>query len=317
MGVLKGIDVSSYQGTIDWDKVKPNIDFAILRCGWGSDATKQDDGKFKRNVAECTRLGIPFGIYLYSYADTDAKFSSEIKHVLRLIEVTDAKPFCVYYDMEDSSTTKLGKATLTSKAKAFCKAIKDAGYNAGVYANQYWCRTYLDIKAISDAGNSVWCAKYSTSKPNISAPYDIWQYSSSGKVNGISGNVDMNYMYNDIRGLAKDPEVIETPVGATPPAESVYVVKKGDTLSSIAKKHNTTYQKLAEYNGISNPNVISVGQKIKIPTTSTTATKKSNEQIAKEVVQGKWGNGTARKKALEAAGYVYSTIQKIVNKLLK
>ena len=99
--------------------------------------------------------------------------------------------------------------------------------------------------------------------------------------------------------------------------EVVYTVVKGDTLSSIAKKYGTTYKVLAEYNGISNPNVINVGQKIKIPTAATTTPKKSNEQIAKEVIQGKWGNGAARKKALEAAGYVYSTIQNLVNKLLK
>ena len=97
--------------------------------------------------------------------------------------------------------------------------------------------------------------------------------------------------------------------------EVVYTVVKGDTLSSIAKKYGTTYKVLAEYNNINNPNVISVGQKIKIPTATTP--KKSNEQIAKEVVEGKWGNGAARKKALEAAGYEYSTIQNLVNKLLK
>lgn len=108
-------------------------------------------------------------------------------------------------------------------------------------------------------------------------------------------------------------KVVEPKPTPTPTNEVVYTVVRGDTLSSIAKKYGTTYKVLANYNGISNPNVISVGQKIKIPTTP----KKSDEQIAKEVVQGKWGNGTARKKALEAAGYVYSAIQKIVNKLLK
>lgn len=116
-----------------------------------------------------------------------------------------------------------------------------------------------------------------------------------------------------IEYVAEETKQTDTESNTTSNNEVVYTVVKGDTLSSIAKKYGTTYKILAEYNGISNPNVISVGQKIKIPTT----TKKSDEQIAKEVVQGKWGNGTARKKALEAAGYVYSTIQKLVNKLLK
>lgn len=312
MTKLKGIDVSSYQGNIDWDKVKPQIDFAILRCGWGSDVTKQDDGKFKRNVAECKRLGIPFGVYLYSYADTDKKFKSEIEHVFRLLKATEASPFCVYYDMEDASTTKLGKAKLTQKAIEFCTAMKNAGFKAGVYANQYWCQTHLDIKAIADAGNSVWCAKYSSVAPKIAATYDIWQYSSSGKVNGISGRVDMNYMYNDIRYIQKEPVVEETPKpvkystkeladriisglygngavrvanlknegyttaeikaaqaevdarlkASAKPTSVTYVVKKGDTLSSIAKKYNTTYKKIAADNNIKNPNLIKVGQKL-------------------------------------------------------
>ena len=94
--------------------------------------------------------------------------------------------------------------------------------------------------------------------------------------------------------------------------ETTYTVKRGDTLSSIAAKYNTTYQKLAAYNGIANPNVISVGQKIKIP-----AAGKSIATVAKEVIAGKWGNGAARKTKLEAAGYDYSAVQKKVNELLK
>lgn len=308
MKTFKGIDVSSYQGNINWDKVKPNIDFAIIRCGWGSDYKKQDDSKFARNVQECIRLNIPYGVYLYSYADTTAKLQSEIKHVLRLIKGIAPKPFCVYYDMEDSSTTKLGKAKLTEHALEFCKAMNVAGYRAGVYANQYWCKTHLNIKAIADAKHSIWCAKYSLFKPSIAASYDIWQYSSKGKVDGISGNVDMNTMYNQLYNIAPKPAKLSTKELAdriiageygngaartarlkelgyttaeikaaqaevnaryakpTPPAETVvtYVVKKGDTLSSIAKKYGTTYKKIAADNGISNPNKIYVGQTLKI-----------------------------------------------------
>ena len=80
------IDVSEHQGKIDWEKVKPQIDGAILRCGYGSDYTNQDDEQFKRNADECTRLGIPFGVYLYSYADSIEKAKSEAAHVLRLIK---------------------------------------------------------------------------------------------------------------------------------------------------------------------------------------------------------------------------------------
>lgn len=99
--------------------------------------------------------------------------------------------------------------------------------------------------------------------------------------------------------------------------EVVYTVAKGDTLIGIAKKYGTTYKVLAAYNGISNPNIIHVGQKIKIPGTATTTAKKSNTEVAREVIQGKWGNGAARKQKLTAAGYDYSAVQAEVNRLLK
>lgn len=250
--MLKGIDVSTYQGNVDWAKVKPNIDFAIIRCGYGSDYKTQDDNQFERNVTECEKLNIPFGVYLYSYAKTEAMVDSEVAHALRLIG--KHKPFCVYIDMEDSSIAGLGKASLTAAAKRFCEAVKAKGFKVGVYANQNWFRNYLDVKALSEAGYSIWCAKYADEEPIISAKFDIWQYSSSGSVDGIGGRVDMNKMYNDIRGIKAETKT-----------EEVYVVKSGDTLSGIASKYNTTYKALAEYNGIANPNVIYPGQKIKIP----------------------------------------------------
>ena len=255
--MLNGIDVSTYQGNVNWERVKQNIDFAILRCGFGSDYVHQDDNQFARNVAECERLNVPFAVYLYSYATTEAMIESEVAHTLRLIG--GHKPFCVFIDMEDGSTVSLGKATLTAFAKKFCEAVKANGFKVGVYANQNWFRNYLDVKALRECGYAIWCAKYSTEEPIIDAEFDIWQYSSSGSVDGIEGRVDMNKMYNDIRNVASTE--------APKTAEEVYTVVKGDTLSAIASKYGTTYQALAEYNGIANPNVIHPGQKIKIPST--------------------------------------------------
>ena len=212
--MLKGIDISSYQGNIDWATVKSQIDFAILRCGYGSDFANQDDKKWAANLAAVEQHGIPYGVYLYSYAKTAAKIDSEVAHVLRL--AGKHKPFCIYIDMEDASTTSLGKSTLTSFGLRFCKAITAAGFKAGVYANQYWCNTYLDIAQFAKAGYSIWCAKYSSVEPKISAKYDIWQYSSRGKVKGIKGNVDMNYMYNDIRSAKQPTQAATQPTPATP-----------------------------------------------------------------------------------------------------
>lgn len=108
-----------------------------------------------------------------------------------------------------------------------------------------------------------------------------------------------------------------TKVNVSTTNETVYTVVKGDTLSGIASKYGTTYQKLAQYNNIKNPNVISVGQKIRIPGTSKiVSNKKSNETIANEVIKGLWGNGADRKNRLTKAGYDYSAIQRIVNSKL-
>ena len=292
--ILKGIDVSKYQGTIQWDKVKPNIDFAILRCGFGSDIARQDDVCFERNVAECERLNIPFAVYLYSYATTEQKIDSEIAHTLRLIG--SHKPFCVYIDMEDNSTTKLGKAKLTAFAKRFCEGIKAKGFKVGVYANENWFKNYLDVAELHKCGYSIWCAKYSSANPKIAAPYDIWQYSSKGSVDGINGNVDMNYMYNDVRNATQAVKKSNE--------EIAQEVINGLWGNGEERKNKLTS---ARYNYSAIQKIVNELAKPK---------KKSNEEIAKEVIAGKWGNGAARKDRLTKAGYNYSTIQKLVNKMM-
>lgn len=203
--VLNGIDVSKHQSVIDWEKAKSKIDFAILRVGYGSDITSQDDAQFERNATECERLNIPFAVYLYSYAKNESMIDSEAAHALRVIG--KHKPFCVYFDMEENAQAAFGKNILTEWAKRFCEAIKAKGFKVGVYANQNWFLNYLDCAALHKCGYSIWCAKYSPNKPTIAAPYDIWQYASNGKVDGVNGNVDMNYMYNDIRNVATDKNV--------------------------------------------------------------------------------------------------------------
>lgn len=187
-----GIDVSHHQGTINWDTVAPQIDFAIIRCGYGDDLTSQDDRQWVNNVEACTRLGIPFGVYIYSYALTVAEARSEANHVLRLIEGYNPT-LPIYFDLEDStildncSTTQILNITRT-----FCQAIEDAGYQAGVYANYNWWTNYLTSSEYDQWDR--WIARYSSST-GYSKDYTIWQYTSSGSINGISGNVDLNHWY--------------------------------------------------------------------------------------------------------------------------
>lgn len=195
---LKLIDASTHQGVIDWKEVKKHIDGAIIRCGYGRDIISQDDRRYVENVEACIKYNIPFGVYLYSYAkDLDGAIS-EAKHVLRLLEpYKDKISYPVYYDLEEAGT-EMGAV---ERALAFGEIIEAEGYWCGIYANQYWWRTYL--KNGLDRYTK-WVAKYSDEKPSgISGTYDIWQYSSKGYVPGIEGNVDMNICYRDFPAAIK------------------------------------------------------------------------------------------------------------------
>lgn len=202
--MLKGCDVSSHNGEINWNEVKPQIDFAIIRLGYGDNIESQDDRYFLKNVKGCIDNNIPFAVYIYSYAKNlsgSESIQSEIEHTKRQLSRISQKPFCVYIDMEDDSTIYLQKLMLTNFALEFCKQITQAGYKAGVYANENWFKNYLNPSTIASYGYSIWCAKYSSYKPTISSNYDIWQYSADGHVEGIYTKVDMNYMYRDIRDI--------------------------------------------------------------------------------------------------------------------
>lgn len=197
----KIIDVSYHNGTIDWQAVKASgVEGAILRCGYGDNIASQDDKQWKRNADECTRLGIPFGVYIYSYAKTEAQSRSEAEHVLRLIKGYKLS-YPVYLDLEESGT----ESHAVAGAKIFCDIIEKAGYWVGIYANQHWFNT-----VIGDALDryTKWVARYSSQKPNVAC--DMWQHTSDGAVNGIGGRVDMNICYRDfpkeICGSAPSPK---------------------------------------------------------------------------------------------------------------
>lgn len=190
--MFKGIDVSFAQGRVDWDKLKGNIDFAIIRCGYGNNQTNQDDVQWARNVAECNRLGIPWGAYLYSYAESAADAGSEAAHALRLLK--GLKPtYPVYIDMEHDAAFK-SRALSTQICKIFCDTVSAAGFTAGVYANKDWATNRLDMAQLSKW--TFWLAQYND-RVTYTGKYDMWQYSSSGAAPGITGKVDLNYCYKD------------------------------------------------------------------------------------------------------------------------
>lgn len=194
---MKGIDVSRHQGIINWDAVYGNIDYTIIRCGFGNDETSQDDTQWYNNANACTRLGIPFGVYIYSYATNTTMAESEANHVLRLINGYNLS-FPVYLDMEDNVQVGLSASERGAIASTFCNIIQNTGYEVGIYANRNWWENYLTDSVFNNNSWHKWVAQYNSSC-TYKGSYTMWQYTSSGSVNGISGNVDMNYWYGELR----------------------------------------------------------------------------------------------------------------------
>lgn len=205
--MLKGIDISKWQGAIDWAKVKADgIDFAIIRAGYGSDNIAYDDKYYEKNVAGCEEVGMPYGVYLFSYADSVSDAISEADHVIRLIKGKKLS-YPVFYDLEDAKTTgECSNALILEIAKAFAERVEAAGYTVGIYANKSWNTTKLTDKWYDTKPR--WIAQYN-SKCTYTGKYDIWQYTSSGKVDGINGNVDMNYCYTDFVKTVTTVEPVE------------------------------------------------------------------------------------------------------------
>lgn len=213
MADIKCIDISEWQGNVDFSKVKKTgVDYVILRAGFGREAS-QVDSEFEENYKKAKAAGLKAGVYWYSYA-VDA--SDAVKEAKACLQVIKGKTFelPVFYDMEDNSQISFGKTVLTKMARAFLDEIKKAGFSAGVYANANWFSNYLDYDSLYK-DYLVWLAQY-----NDVAEFkcDIWQYTSGGKVSGVSGNVDMNIIYGD-RILKK----VETPVKATESYETAFL----------------------------------------------------------------------------------------------
>jgi len=206
----EGIDVSKWQGDIDFDRVKASgIQFVIARIGYGM-YENQKDGKFEDNYYGATRNNIPIGVYLYSYALNTNDALREAEVVLKWLNNRKLN-LPVYFDIEDKSQSTLSKETLTSMCEVFCSRIEEAGYWAGIYANKYWLTTHLDYKRLEQR-YTIWVAQYNNTN-TYKGKYDMWQYTSSGRVNGINGNVDMNILYRDIftnitQGSPNDDQVV-------------------------------------------------------------------------------------------------------------
>jgi len=198
MSTVKGIDVSTFQGVIDWNKVKKNeVQFAILRGSYGR--TGKDE-KFELNYKNAKAAGVPVGYYHYTYADTIEKATQEANFVIGILKGKQFE-YPIWFDIEDKSIAGLSAATLTKIAKTFCDKVAAAGYYVGIYASKGWLTSKLDVKALKDY--DVWVAQWND-KCTYTGAYTMWQYSDSGKIKGISGNVDKDYAYKDYPKIMKE-----------------------------------------------------------------------------------------------------------------
>ena len=259
---LKGIDVSKWQGDIDWSKVKSSgISFAMIRLGYGSsDGTRCGvDSYFHKNVVNAVKAGVNVGCYFYSYAMSVEAARREAQFVVNTLKnYKGVFTYPISFDLEDPKQQSLGKTVLTNIVIAFGDTLEKAGYWCSLYSNLNWLNNILDDSKLTrfDHWVAQWASACTYSNKSITG---MWQYSSTGKVNGIKGNVDLNIAYKDyptvirsakLNGFTsvsqapvpssansdtaqKPSETVKpsTPVGNTP------AYKKGDVVKIIGSKY--------------------------------------------------------------------------------
>lgn len=196
------IDVSEHNGSINWYTVKDSgVDYALIRCGFGQDIESQDDKRYLENIQEALNAGVKVGVYFYSYAQNGEMALGEAEHCLRLIEpYKNQLSLPVFYDLEEDRC----KANVYDIYTTFEARLKEAGYNVGCYASQYWYDTVLKPVGI----DFCWVAKWGGNMPDWGI--DIWQYTSTGSCSGIGGNVDLDKVVNpNMTALIPIPETNE------------------------------------------------------------------------------------------------------------
>lgn len=303
----KILDVSEWQPSIDYATVAKNVDGVILRCGvtlWGKQNPAKDNC-FEKHYTGFKSAGVPVGAYYYSAADSVAVAKREADFCLSLLE---GKQFelPIYYDVEcEDRMAKVSRETLTEICVEFCETLENAGYFVGVYANTNYFQNKLDHAKLAKL-YTLWLADYRGDNANQTLKRDIWQYTSTGKVDGISGNVDLNECYRD---FAKEIKAAGL---------NGYTKAKQKTVDELAQEvlagvwgNGADRKKRLTAAGHDYDKV-----QAKVNEILSAPKKKSIDEIAREVIAGKWGNGKERTQKLTVAGYDAKKVQARVNELL-
>ncbi|TKG97843.1 LysM peptidoglycan-binding domain-containing protein [Peribacillus simplex] len=255
MEYIKGIDVSHWQGAIDWEKVaQAGVKFVFIKATEGTSYSKLS--YFKENAPQALAAGLKVGAYHYAKFATVAEAKTEAAYFLDSIS-SFALNYPVVLDLEENKK-KAKKKTLTDAAIAFLEAIEEAGYTSMLYTGKYFLENTLDESRLKKY--ALWIARYNST---LGRSTDIWQHSDSGKVSGISTKVDLNIAYRDFTNTINTLRMHNSRALKTE-TTTTYTVTKGDTLSFIAKKHKTTVKSLVSLNGIKDPDKIYIGQKLRL-----------------------------------------------------
>ncbi len=216
----KGIDVSKHQGAIDWQKVKASgVDFAMIRAGYGR-YDNQKDECFEENYKNAKQAGVKVGAYLYSYAKSVDDAKKEAETFLKWISGKQFE-YPVAFDVEEKTQSDKGKQFVSDIIGAFCETVEKVGYYVCIYANKYWLDNFVDDDCKKKY--DVWLAQWAE-KATYAGNYGIWQYSSQGSVDGISGRSDMDESYKDYYSIMKNKGLngfsASAPIPAPTPAPS-------------------------------------------------------------------------------------------------
>ncbi len=201
-----GIDISGANTIENWEEIKNAVDFVIIKYG-----NIYDDKKFyqhedvKAKIEACENLKIPYGIYIFNYCNNINKLKKNLNNIYKDIQKLNLS-LPVFLDMEADELIQEGKAQLTQLCFSFYEFMKSKGLDAGIYANASWFKNYIMYNDFEMG--KIWVAQYEVDKPQMTR-YDIWQYTSSGKLDGIKGNVDLNYANDDLLHVKQEDENIK------------------------------------------------------------------------------------------------------------
>ena len=243
---MKGIDISKYQTGLDLSILKSNgLDFAIIRAGftgWGSGVNYNIDTSFEKFYIQAKNLGIPAGAYWYSCANTKEKGIAEAKYMYENCLKGKQFEYPIYIDVEDTHHQVNNKSGVTDAIIGFCETLENLGYYVGIYASDIsGFKDKMDINKLT--AYDKWVARYG-SKPSYVKTYGMWQYTSSGKLNGFNGNIDMNESYKDYSSIIKSnglngySKIIDTVPPTIKPNEELQV---GDSVKIIATGNGDSY----------------------------------------------------------------------------